>query len=132
MLLAVCQSTFAQSNYVQAGGSSSAATSFDDPFRGRYATYGVETTNSIRVLVAGNCIKSPGYYFVPNGAGFGDAVKAAGVKERYENYYPGLVINIGRKGQSKGRYRMLHFDARQEAEKEPLQDGDEVQMSHLE
>lgn len=57
----------------------------------------------------------------------------AGVKKRYENHYhPGFVINLGRKGQTEGRYRMLHFDTFQEAEKEVLRDGDEVQLSHLE
>jgi hypothetical protein len=133
MIVAVCQSTFAQSNALRAGGSNSAGTNFNDPFRGRYATYGVETTNSIRVLVAGNCIKSPGYYFVPKRANFGDAIKAAGVKERYKDYhYPGFVINIGREGQSNGRNRMVRFEAMQKAEKEPLQEGDEVQLGHLE
>jgi hypothetical protein len=132
-LVASCQTTFAQSNAVQAGGSASAATNID-VFHGRYATYGVEATNSIRVLVVGQaCIKNPGYYFLPRNANFADAIKTAGVKERYKDYYyPGLVISIGRKGQTKGRYRMLHFETRQEAEKEMLQDGDEIQMDRLE
>ena len=132
MLLGAWEPTFAQPGHVRAERSSSAITNSDDPFHGRYSTYGVGKTNSIRVLVAGNCIKSPGYYFIPKGATFGDAIKTAGVKKRYENHhYPGFVINVGRKGQIEGRYRMLHFDTFQEAEKEILRDGDEVQLSHL-
>jgi hypothetical protein len=77
-------------------------------------------------LVAGNCVKSPGYYFVSKGSTFGDAIKLAGVEKGYENW--GLVINIGRKGQTKGRYRMLHFGALKKAEQEVLRDGDEIEM----
>ena len=131
MVLAACEPTFAQSSRVRDEGTHSATTNFDDPWHGRYASYGVETTNSIRVLVAGNYVKSPGYYFVSKGTTFGDAIKLAGVEKGYENS-AGLVINIGRKGQTKGRYRMLHFGARtralKEAEQEVLRDGDEVEM----
>ena len=111
MVLAACEPTFAQSSRVRDEGTHSATTNFDDPWHGRYASYGVETTNSIRVLVAGNYVKSPGYYFVSKGTTLGDAIKLAGVEKGYENS-AGLVINIGRKGQTKGRYRMLHFGAR--------------------
>ena len=131
MVLAACQPTFAQSSRVRDEGTHSAPTNFDDPFHGRYASYGVETTNSIRVLVAGNCIKSPGYYFVSKGSKFGDVIKLAGVDKGYEDWR-NLVISIGRKGQTKGRYRMLYFGVRarpiKEAEQEVLRDGDEVEM----
>jgi hypothetical protein len=130
MLLVAWEPTYAQFSHVRTERTGSAVTKSDDPFHGRYSTYGVEKTNYIRVLVAGNCIKTPGYYFIPKGATFGDAIKTAGVKEWYENhYYAGFFINVGRKGQSKGRYRMLHFDGRQEAEKEILRDGDEIEMT---
>lgn len=127
MVLAACEPTFAQSVGVRDGGTHSASTNFDDPFHGRYASYGVETTNSIRVFVGGNCVKSPGYYFVSKGSTFGDATKLAGAEKGCENF-PGLVINIGRKGQTKGRYQMLRFGALKEAEQEVLRDGDEVEM----
>jgi protein involved in polysaccharide export with SLBB domain len=123
MVLSPWEPTFAQSIRVRDEVTHSATTNFDDPFHGRYASYGVETTNSIRVLVAGNCVKRPGYYFVSKGSTLGDGIKAAGVKKRDYD-----VITIGRKGQTKGRYRMLHFGALQEAQKEVLRDGDEIEM----
>jgi hypothetical protein len=127
MVLAACEPTFGQSSRVEDEGTHSATTNFDDPYYGRYASYGVETTNSIRVLVVGNCVKSPGYYFVSKGSTCRDAIKLAGVEKGYEDW-AGLVINIGRKGQTKGRYRMLHFGAPKKAEQEVLRDGDEVEI----
>lgn len=67
MLLGHWEPTFEQPSAVRAERNSSAITNADDPFHGRYFTYGVEKTNSIRLLVAGNCIKSPWVLFHSEG-----------------------------------------------------------------